>query len=94
MITVTTKTKTNGTQIHICGLTALKMSIVTNVTSVARGCALARSLNITGSKVVTFSRETHYMWKLRGIEQLFVVCNLTCSRFFSVKPSVKRILLS
>ena len=55
MITVITKTKTNGIQIHICGLTALKMSIVTNVTSVARRCTLAHSLNITGSKVVKFS---------------------------------------
>ena len=74
MITVITKTKTNGIQIHICRLTALKMSIVTNVTSVARRCALAHSLNVTGSKVVMFSQETHYMWKLRGIEQ--IVCCL------------------
>ena len=90
MITVITKTKTNGIQIHICRPIALKMSTIMNVTSVTRRCALACSLNITGSKVVTFSRETHYMWKLHGIEQLFVVCNLicnlTCSRFFSVKP--------
>ena len=70
------KTETNRIQIHICGLTALKRSTVMNVTSVARRCALVLGLNVTGSKVVTFSRETHYMWILCGIEKLFVVCNL------------------
>ena len=66
MITVITKTKTNGILIHICELTALKRSIVMNVTSVARRCALVLNINITGSKVVMFSLKTHYMWKLRG----------------------------
>ena len=55
VIIVITKTKTNGILIHICELTALKRSIIMNVTSVARRCALVLNINVTGSKVVMFS---------------------------------------
>ena len=73
VIIVITRTKTNGIQIHIWELTALKKSTIMNVTSVAKRCRLVRSLNATGSKVVTFSRWTHYMWKLHGVGPLLVV---------------------
>ena len=55
MTIVTIRTKTNVTQIRTGGHTAWKMNIDMHVTSVAKKCISAPSLNVTGSKVVKFN---------------------------------------